>query len=443
MRSIARCTLLLPLATGWRTSASPDPYPPEPHSNAVRGNPGAGAITPESDAASVPRALAPGNLAVVFGRTIRSMVPADEHGQISGGERLFALVLHPNGELARVDLGPIEPIIVAVARWRDAIGEPLRRGAFHPEAEDGVALARGEELRRLVLDPVLAAAGDVRTLSICPDGPLHLVNLDALPFDSTGTLVGECVTIACITSLADLLLPHAQGAEDPTLLTFSPIEFGPVQGGTPLPSTPSDRLEEVHAVEDAFNGAFHGREELVSGLRATKAAFSDRSRNASYVHVVTEARPAARSQRELEPFAAVPATQDPSSLEFSSASPGSDPHGGVEGILTVEELGGLDLSRCEIAVLSASETHVGVMHPGEGVRSLCVAAHRAGARTVLGSLWEIDEAATAELMSRFYSRLWIDRQSPAQALWGAKMDLRSAGRPLREWAGWVLVGAPD
>jgi CHAT domain-containing protein len=347
-------------------------------------------------------------------------------------------VLNPGGELARVELGPIEPIAAAVARWRDAIGEPLRQGASAAVGADGDATARGEELRKLVLDPVLAAAGDVRTLSICACGPLHLVSLDALPLDRAGTLVGERVGIAFITTFADLLLPHAQGSEDPTLLTFSTIDSGPARSGAQVLPPPSDRIDEVHAVEDAFNSAFHGRELLVSGRAATKAAFAVRSRDASFVHVVTESRLVPRFPREL---ALAAASFDRTGGDRTGGDRGEGDRTG--GILTVDELGALDLSRCEIAVLSASGTHAGPLRPGESIRSLCAAAHRAGARTVLGSLWEIDEAATAELMSQFYARLWIDQQSATQALWGAKMELRKAGRPLRAWAGWVLVGAPD
>ena len=67
-------------------------------------------------------------------------------------------------------------------------------------------------------------------------------------------------------------------------------------------------------------------------------------------------------------------------LAFAGANRGKDALGRVPGILTAEELAGLDLSECELAVLSACETNVGVRRAGQGIRSLQAALHAAGAR---------------------------------------------------------------
>jgi CHAT domain-containing protein len=66
----------------------------------------------------------------------------------------------------------------------------------------------------------------------------------------------------------------------------------------------------------------------------------------------------------------------------------------------------------------------------------------AGARRVVGSLWSVPDAPTAALMSRFYAFLLDDGWSPAHALRGAELALRSQRRfsaPLA-WAGFVLEG---
>ena len=72
------------------------------------------------------------------------------------------------------------------------------------------------------------------------------------------------------------------------------------------------------------------------------------------------------------------------------------------GLMTAEEVGGLDLKGCELAVLSACETGLGRTAGGEGVLGLQRAFHQAGCRTVVASLWRVDDAATSALMSRFY-----------------------------------------
>ena len=53
----------------------------------------------------------------------------------------------------------------------------------------------------------------------------------------------------------------------------------------------------------------------------------------------------------------------------------------MPGILTAEELATFDLRNCELAVLSACETNVGIRRAGQGIQSLQTALHAAGART--------------------------------------------------------------
>ena len=121
----------------------------------------------------------------------------------------------------------------------------------------------------------------------------------------------------------------------------------------------------------------------------------------------------------------------------------------MPGLITAEELSTLDLSGCELAVLSACDTNVGERRAGQGVASLQKALHMAGARTVITSLWKVPDEATRELMLDFYRRIWIEKKPKGVALWEAKTKLRSAkderGTRLystRDWAAWVLTGDP-
>jgi CHAT domain-containing protein len=79
-------------------------------------------------------------------------------------------------------------------------------------------------------------------------------------------------------------------------------------------------------------------------------------------------------------------------------------------------------------------------YAGEGVVGLAWAFLRAGARQVIASLWEVNDAATPQLMDRMYASIRAGRD-PAVALRDAKLTLvRSSGayrRPLY-WAPFVL-----
>jgi CHAT domain-containing protein len=134
-------------------------------------------------------------------------------------------------------------------------------------------------------------------------------------------------------------------------------------------------------------------------------------------------------------------------LAFAGANLPPDRTGRLAGTLTAEELAALDLSGCELAVLSACDTNVGLQRDGMGLASLQRALHMAGARTALTSLWKVPDEATRELMVDFYRRIWKGKEPKAQALWEAKQRLAgmrdSRGRPqyaVRDWAGWVLTG---
>ena len=122
-------------------------------------------------------------------------------------------------------------------------------------------------------------------------------------------------------------------------------------------------------------------------------------------------------------------------LALAGANHGANELGKVPGIITAEELATLDLFNCELAVLSACETSVGIRRAGQGIHSLQSALHAAGARTAITSLWKVDDAATRRLMELFYSKLWKDKLGKADALWQAKMALKTEGHQLKDWAG--------
>jgi CHAT domain-containing protein/Tfp pilus assembly protein PilF len=82
----------------------------------------------------------------------------------------------------------------------------------------------------------------------------------------------------------------------------------------------------------------------------------------------------------------------------------------------------------DLVVLSACETGIGEIHGGEGIIGLTRAFQYAGARSVLASLWRVEDEATAELMQRFYRHL-RDGKAKDEALRAAQLEL--IRRPLR------------
>ena len=98
-----------------------------------------------------------------------------------------------------------------------------------------------------------------------------------------------------------------------------------------------------------------------------------------------------------------------------------------DGILTALEVSELDLSKVQLATLSACETGLGETAGGEGLLGLQRAFQTAGAKTVVAGLWKVPDKATELLMARFYDNLWQNKMSKLEALREAQRWLLHEG----------------
>lgn len=117
-----------------------------------------------------------------------------------------------------------------------------------------------------------------------------------------------------------------------------------------------------------------------------------------------------------------------------------------DGILTAEEVAGLDLTGLDWAVLSACDTGLGVVRVGEGVLGLRRAFQTAGARTVIMSVWSVEDRSTRLWMRALYQGRFERGLDTADAVRQAALSTlrarRSAsvsGHPFF-WAGFVAAG---
>ena len=101
-----------------------------------------------------------------------------------------------------------------------------------------------------------------------------------------------------------------------------------------------------------------------------------------------------------------------------------------DGILAAEEIGVQNLDGVEIVVLSACESGLGKQASGEGVLGLQRSFQSAGARSVVASLWSVDDAATKTLMVAFYRNLWEKKLPELEASAPGPVD--DAARVRRE-----------
>jgi len=113
----------------------------------------------------------------------------------------------------------------------------------------------------------------------------------------------------------------------------------------------------------------------------------------------------------------------------------------VDGFLRLHEIYNLNFP-ADLVVLSACQTGLGKEIRGEGLVGLTRGFMYAGAPRVVASLWKVDDAATAELMKRFYRGMLKDNLRPAAALRTAKIEMWKQKRwnaPFY-WAAFELQG---
>jgi CHAT domain-containing protein len=176
------------------------------------------------------------------------------------------------------------------------------------------------------------------------------------------------------------------------------------------------------------------------GDAATKSAVQGRIATAALVHLGTHGRAYGTEARARDSFVVLAGRDSTALLRVSD-------------VLALPPLG------AELVVLMACETGLGDLKESEGTSGLQRAYLARGARSVLVSLWKVDQTTTDELMRAFYHH-WLfeavgasstakpPRRTKAEALRLAEREVRdrriAAGQDANPyyWAGFQLVGAP-
>ena len=115
------------------------------------------------------------------------------------------------------------------------------------------------------------------------------------------------------------------------------------------------------------------------------------------------------------------------------------PDGVLPGILTADKISQLNLDGLDLVVLSACHTARGKVTP-EGIYGLQRAFKKAGAGTIVMTLWDVDDEVTKDFIIQFFKNLSSNGWNKREAFDAAKETIRSQNENFPKlWAGFVML----
>jgi CHAT domain-containing protein/tetratricopeptide (TPR) repeat protein len=367
-----------------------------------------------------------------------------------------------------VELQPIEPSRVSVRSPRSVLRETVfatrHAKPTLPSEVSGDGARLGSALRQALFEPLLPALGGRKRLFIAPDGNLARLPFEVLPGGDSRYLIDE-YWISYLGVGRDVLRFATASAMQPSLplVTADPDFDLQVASGheSSAAEAPFERLQGTRREGERVAALLDVVPLLGDGALETSIKSS---RSPRILHLAThgfflpeaswvsnKCRPERRTvvKEEADGLIRLERVENPllrSGLALAGANTwlegDTPPKEAEDGLLTAEDVTGMNLLGTELVVLSACETGLGEVRVGEGVYGLRRAFVLAGAKTLVMSLWKVPDQQTQELMEDFYERL-LEGQSRATALRVAQLAIKERyPDELLYWGAFICQGDP-
>ncbi len=277
-----------------------------------------------------------------------------------------------------------------------------------------VFLKQSKKVYDILIAPLSIGRGE--KLIIFPDGALAYLPFEALVAEASNDISSANYLIknhllqygysATIFSKQN---KKANSSTENSIAAFAPFADGSVNSNYAALSFSQDELGEI---SEQVDGVF------LKNQDATKQYFLESSNEFSVLHLSTHAF---SSATEAKPH-----------IVFADTS------------LFLSELYGLEIP-ANLVVLSACQSNIGKLSPGEGVMSLGRGFTFAGSKSLVSSLWNVNAVSTSTILSDFYKNLQSGI-SKYESLHAAKLayleneNIPSYERSPYYWAGLIYYG---
>jgi CHAT domain-containing protein len=301
--------------------------------------------------------------------------------------------------------------------------------------------------------PIKSQLEGIRKVYFSPDGIYHLINMSGLENPETGDYLLEELELINVTSTANI--PNTDGVSklSEAVLIGRPsysvnagsVEIEELQQRSfsrdfrnasiaDLPGTE----EEVISIGTQLSGEGLNVESLLGNKATEDRLYAIQSPD--ILHIATHGFWSGTGDA-TEGYRIFNAMMNSGLLlagvvDYYSSDQLKDSN---DGILTAYEAQNLDLEKTDLVVLSACETGLGKFDAGEGVYGLQRAFRTAGARSVITTLWKIDDQASKDFMIAFYRNI-LTENDRREAFRNAQMEMKEKYKHPYYWAAFVLTG---
>ena len=382
----------------------------------------------------------------------------------------WAFVVRPQKGVSLFALGDAEEVNEAIATWRGEVVKGNR-------ADTIVLVAQAQRLWTLLIDPIGPVLEDARQLLVVPDGSLQRLPLEVLQ-RADGSFLAEQWRIVYLTTARELARPKTPVNDDGAVVILANPNFGTMAvTGADIEESPKPDddsrvvrlslapLPGTEAEGQAIQALAGNNTQLFTGAAASKSALFG-VHHPKILHLAThgffldEGNAITGGRRSFR----IETVENTSAHAWLSPAAGpllrsglilagaADARNGnrlaAQGVLTAEEVLGLDLAGTELVTLSACDTGLGTVADADGVYGLRRSFLLAGARHLVVSQWSVPDEETRWFMVNMYD-YFLRRNMPVDeafhlAMLGRLQVERAAGRSDNPfyWAGFVFYGAP-
>ena len=263
----------------------------------------------------------------------------------------------------------------------------------------------GTELSNLLLSPIAKYIKGLTHLILVPNGSLHRLPFAALPWNEGYLIEYAKLTLLPASSLVGALLADPEDDLRGLLALGNPVPEDP-EGWSNLKWAEA----EVKALPKYFPELPRERKHILTGEAADLSSLLDKDLEGYLIHIAAHAESGNKTR------------------EARLLLTGGD--------LTYDGVVGLYIENAPLVVLSGCETGLGEVLSGDEVYSLANAFLLAQAKSVVFSLWLLDDPATKALMDEFYGN--FREGAAAAALAEAQRAMIRKGSPPAHWAGFVI-----